>query len=113
MSRADLHTNPPERRNRRSVRLKGYDYAGDGAYFVTSCAQNRACLFGNISDRQVVLNDAGQMLETVWNELAIRFFRLELDEFIVMLNHFHGILVLSRSPARDVAGDGGAGCPGV
>jgi len=45
MSRGGLYTDRPQRRNRRSFRLKGYDYAGAGAYFVTICVQNRACLF--------------------------------------------------------------------
>lgn len=96
MSRGDLHANRPERRSRRSIRLKGYDYAGAGAYFVTICAHNRECLFGKIVDGKMVLNDAGRMVETVWDQLPIRFPHLELDEFIVMPNHIHGILVPPR-----------------
>jgi hypothetical protein len=96
MSRGDLNTDRQERRNRRSIRLKGYDYAGAGAYFVTICAQNRECLFGRIEDGQMILNDAGRMVDMVWDQLPIRFPHLELDEFIVMPNHIHGILSSHR-----------------
>ncbi len=96
----------PQRKNRRSIRLKGYDYSRAGAYFVSVCAHNRACLFGEIADlsafghaqagRQMVLNDAGRMVEFVWGKLPVRFDRLELDEFVVMPNHIHSIFVLCR-----------------
>ena len=101
MSRDGLHMERAEGRNRRSSRLKGYDYAGAGAYFVTICAQNRECLFGEIVDGKMLLNDAGRMVETVWDQLPIRFPHLELDEFIVMPNHIHGILVSHRTQTGD------------
>ncbi|MCF8131301.1 MAG: transposase [Deltaproteobacteria bacterium] len=82
--------------SRRSIRLRGYDYSWTGAYFVTVCAKNRECLFGEISDGQAVLNDAGRMVQTIWKELTKRFPHLELDECVVMPNHVHGILVLHR-----------------
>lgn len=82
--------------HRRSIRLKGYDYSHAGAYFVTICAHNRACLFGEIGGGQMMLNDAGLMVEFVWNNLPIRFDHIELDEFVVMPNHIHGIFVLRR-----------------
>ncbi len=50
------------RRNRRSIRLKGYDYSHAGAYFITICTQNRACLFGEVMDGQMRLNEAGRMV---------------------------------------------------
>jgi putative transposase len=86
----------PDIHHRRSIRLKGYDYSQAGAYFVTICAYNRACLFGEIADRQMMLNDAGRMVENVWNQLPIRFDPIELDEFVVMPNHIHGIFALRR-----------------
>jgi len=93
MSRGDLHTGygPPGAAGL-PIRLKGYDYVGAGAYFVTICAQNRECLFEEIMSGKMVLNGAGRMVETVWDQLPIRFHHLELDEFIVMPNHIHGIL---------------------
>lgn len=80
------------RHNRRSIRLKGYDYSQQGLYFITICCQNRACLFGDISNGEMVLNDAGKMISTEWLALKKRFPNIELHEYIIMPNHFHGIL---------------------
>jgi REP-associated tyrosine transposase len=77
-----------------SIRLKGYDYRQAGAYFVTVCTQERACLFGNVAEGQMRLNDAGQMIERWWFELNQKFTTVETDEFVVMPNHFHGIVVI-------------------
>jgi putative transposase len=79
---------------RRSIRLKGYDYAKDGAYFVTVCTQNKECLLGELARGTVVLNEAGKMVESVWKGLQDRFPFIELDQFVVMPNHVHGIIVL-------------------
>jgi len=84
----------PDIHNRHSIRLKNFDYAQAGAYFVTVCAQNRECLFGNIQDNVMVLNDAGRMIETWWLELAIKYPALETDAYIIMPNHFHGIVAV-------------------
>jgi REP element-mobilizing transposase RayT len=81
-----------ERHHRRSVRLKGYDYAGSGAYFVTICTQNHECLFGEIRDGRMILNDAGRMVQSLWDELPRHFPNVELDTFVVMPNHVHGII---------------------
>lgn len=91
----------PEIYHRRSVRLKGYDYSQAGAYFVTICTQNRRCMFGDIADGQMALNDAGWMVQAVWDELPNHYADVELDSFIVMPNHVHGIVVL-----RDMVGAG-------
>jgi len=77
-------------RNRRSIRLRGYDYSHAGAYFVTICTRNRACLFGEIV--------VGEMVKTVWNKLPDRFPNIDLDAFIIMPNHIHGIVVLVGAP---------------
>jgi putative transposase len=82
----------PNRHYRRSIRLKEYDYSQAGLYFITICCKNRACLFGDITDGEMVLNDAGQMVATQWLELSNRFKNIELHEYVVMPNHFHGIL---------------------
>jgi REP element-mobilizing transposase RayT len=79
---------------RRSLRLKGYDYTCAGAYFVTICAQDQARLFGNIVDGGMCLNDAGHMLARLWNDIPARFVDVEIDMFVVMPNHVHGIIVL-------------------
>ena len=85
----------PEIHHRHSIRLKGYDYSQAGAYFVTICTQNRECLFGDVVGGDMVNNIVGRMIETAWLELPNRFPYIDLDEFIVMPNHFHGIIVLS------------------
>ena len=84
----------PDKRHRRSIRLKGYDYSGAGAYFVTICAQNRECLFGDIVDKEIYLNDAGIMVRNIWHKIPEHFPHADIDEFIVMPNHVHGIIVI-------------------
>ncbi len=81
---------------RQSIRLHGYDYAKTGAYFVTICIRNQACLMGKIADGEMVLNRAGQMAESVWVELPARFSNIQMDEFTIMPNHFHGIVIIQR-----------------
>jgi putative transposase len=83
-----------ERHHRRSVRLKDYDYAQPGAYFVTVCTQERACLFGHVVNGEMRLNDAGEIVREEWfNTAAIRpYVRLNGDECVVMPNHMHAIV---------------------
>ncbi|MGD9486401.1 MAG: transposase [Calditrichaceae bacterium] len=85
----------PEIHHRRSIRLREYDYSQSGAYFVTMCAQNRECLFGEITDGKMILNDAGRVVEQCWNDITIHFPHVELDEFVIMPNHVHGILIIT------------------
>ncbi len=94
MSRQVLGMSVPGRRNRRSIRLKGYDYSEAGAYFITICMQNRECLFGHIADGQMILNDTGMMIQIVWNEIPPHYPEIEIDAFIIMPNHIHGIIVI-------------------
>jgi putative transposase len=102
-------TQNPAPRCRRSLRLRGYDYANGGAYFVTICTQDRACLFGEVIDGSMRLNQSGQQIAMRWEGLAARFIGVEIDLFVVMPNHLHGILVLPDVGAMatqlgDVAG---------
>ena len=83
-----------DKHHRRSIRLRGYDYTQAGGYFVTICAQNRECLFGNVVEMAMRLNDAGQMVQSVWNELPQHYPGVDVDAFVVMSNHIHGIIVL-------------------
>jgi putative transposase len=80
---------------RRSIRLKGHDYSQPGAYFVTVCTQDRACLFGEVADGEMRLNPAGQLVERGWCAIPDHFPLARLDAFVVMPNHAHGIIVLS------------------
>jgi len=81
--------------NRRSIRWSGYDYSQPGAYFVTICTHNRECLFGHIVGAQMVLNDAGRMVQTVWDRLPNHYSHVELDSWTIMPNHVHGIIILT------------------
>ena len=86
----------PQIHHRRSIRMKGYDYSQAGLYYITICCQDRACLFGDIRDKKMILNDAGKMVETQWLNLTTRFPKIILHEFIVMPNHFHSILEITN-----------------
>ncbi|MFN3614580.1 MAG: transposase [Rubrimonas sp.] len=90
----------PERHHRRSIRLKGYDYSQPGAYFVTICTQDRACLFGEVVDGVMQLSGPGRMVETVWHELPHFYPGVDIDGFVVMPNHIHGIVVLVGAALR-------------
>jgi REP element-mobilizing transposase RayT len=85
----------PEKHHRRSIRLKGYDYSQQGAYFVTICTKNRACLFGEIQQGQMNLNDLGKVVNDTWGNLPNHYAYIELDTFVIMPNHIHGIILLS------------------
>jgi len=83
---------------RKSIRLKNYDYSSSGWYFVTICTQNRKCLFGNIvgvglSDPSMILNDVGKMVNQWWLKMQKRFKNVTLDEYKIMPNHVHGIII--------------------
>lgn len=88
------------RHHRRSIRLKGYDYAQAGAYFVTMCTRDRACLFGDITDERMCLNDCGQLVADSWRWLSGRYPYVGLDEWVVMPNHLHGIIILIEPDGR-------------
>jgi len=83
----------PRKHHRRSIRLQDYDYAQAGAYFVTICVQDRQCLLGCIANDVVCLNDAGQMIARWRQELAHKFPSVELDAYVIMPNHIHGIII--------------------
>jgi REP element-mobilizing transposase RayT len=101
-----------QRHRRRSIRLKGYDYRWPGAYFVTICTQGRACLFGEVTDGEMRLNDAGRMVERWWKELNHKFPHIRTDAFAVMPNHIHGIIVIEPvKPVPDTQLGAHAGAP--
>ncbi len=88
-------TYSPDIHRRRSIRLQEYDYSQAGAYFVTLCAQHRACLFGEIVNEGMRLNEAGRMVADEWIKTAEIRNDIELDQWMVMPNHFDGILVIA------------------
>jgi REP element-mobilizing transposase RayT len=104
-------THNQARHHRRSIRLKGYDYARSGAYFVTVCAQGRTCLFGEVVNGVMRANNAGRMLEAVWDDLPVFYRGVDIDAFAVMPNHIHGIIVLVGAAPRGRPGIGADGRP--
>ena len=82
---------------RKSPRLRDYDYATSGAYLVTVCARDRACLFGTVIEDEVRLSKIGETVARAWIEIPSHFDGVALDQFVVMPNHLHGFVLLSRA----------------
>jgi hypothetical protein len=96
------------RPTRKSPRLRHYDYAQVGAYFVTACARDRQCLFGHVESDEMQLNELGRIVREHWLRIPLHWTRVEIDSFIVMPNHLHGIVILFRAgrgpPLQTVVG---------
>jgi len=88
---------------RKDLRLKGYDYAQEGAYFITLCTWGRECLFGDIVNDDMQLNEIGSMVHREWMRTAIIRPNVTLDLFMIMPNHIHGIIILNVGATRRVA----------
>ncbi|MCM0588870.1 MAG: transposase [Gloeotrichia echinulata DVL01] len=88
----------PQKHHRRSIRLKGYDYTQTGAYFITICTKKRQCLFGNVVQGEMQLNSLGYIAFNCWQTIPDHFPHIELDTFVVMPNHIHGILIITDNP---------------
>jgi REP-associated tyrosine transposase len=82
-------------RNRRSIRLRQYDYARAGAYFVTICTKGRECLFGDVVDGEMRMNAWGNTVRTCWDDLPRHYPRVNTDAIVIMPNHVHGVIVLA------------------
>jgi REP element-mobilizing transposase RayT len=90
---------------RRSIRLPCYDYASAGWYFVTICCKDRAHLFGEIRNGEMVLNEVGDLVEKWWNKIPDKFPDIELGEYQIMPNHFHAIVInVGADPRACLAG---------
>jgi REP element-mobilizing transposase RayT len=81
-----------------SIRIPGYDYSQPGAYFVTICTHERIHYFGDINNGKMILNECGQIALNCWNEIPNHFPHVSLDEFIIMPNHIHGIIIINDTP---------------
>jgi REP-associated tyrosine transposase len=92
----------PQKHHRRSIRLKGYDYSTDGAYYVTIVTQGRECLFGAIVDGEMRLNEYDEIVQKWWNEIPIHFPTVELGVFVIMPNHVHGIIFITTERRGEV-----------
>jgi REP element-mobilizing transposase RayT len=127
-------TYDPKIHHRQSIRYKGYDYSSPGVYFTTICSQNKSCLFGSVvatpcncsssevsknirtetglcricGNAEMRLNNAGIMVKDVWNKIPLFYKGFSIDNFVIMPNHIHGILIIEESQS---AGGGQAQGP--
>ncbi len=85
----------PDIHHRKSIRLKDYDYSQAGAYFVTICTKNKECLLGDVVDGKIVLNDIGEFVQQCWLNIPEHFPNGIVDEYIIMPNHIHGIVIIT------------------
>jgi len=86
-----------ERFNRHSIRLDKYDYSSPGAYFVTVVTRHRECIFGEVLGGEMRLNQFGQYVKQSWEWLPTKYPYVYIDAYVVMPNHFHGILQIIES----------------
>lgn len=85
----------PAIHHRRSIRLRGYDYTQPGAYYVTLCVQDHQCIFGDVVNGEMQLNEFGHIVHEEWHHTAIVRHEITLDEFVIMPNHIHGIIIIN------------------
>jgi putative transposase len=102
----------PDRKQRRSIRLKGYDYTSSGAYFVTICTRGREMVFGEVVGDVVRLSKWGEIIQSWWHNIPSHFDNVECDEFVIMPNHVHGIILITDSTVGVGSPDPGARQPG-
>ena len=97
--------------NRKSIRLRGYDYAQAGAYFITICANAHLCVFGEVDDGVMKTNLAGDAVARAWEEISLNYPGVNVDALIVMPNHVHGVIILSNETPSSSVGATPCGCP--
>ena len=81
---------------RRSIRLKGFDYSSVGAYFVTICTKDRECLFGEVVDKEMHLTQGGRIVDECWRNIPAHYPHVVLDEYVIMPNHVHGAIFIGH-----------------
>ena len=82
---------------RKSNRLKHYNYSENGYYYITTCTKDKMPYFGDVKDEKMVLNQNGNVAQYYWQEIPNHYENLQLDEYIIMPNHLHGIIIISNS----------------
>ena len=93
----------PKIHHRRSMRLNDFDYAQDGYYFVTICTKNKIKQFGKVADGEMILNEYGKIVVSEWKNTQNIRKNVQLDEFVVMPNHIHGIVIIDHNDGRGVS----------
>ena len=82
---------------RKNMRLRGYDYTQNGAYFITICMKNRKNLLGDIQNSQIITSSIGDLIRSAWQELPTRYPGISIDAFVIMPNHIHGIIIVGAT----------------
>lgn len=99
---------PAVKHRRKAIRLQGYDYSQAGEYFVTICAKDREHIFGKIKEGRMLLNGFGEIVAWCWKDLPNHYPNVQVDEFVVMPDHVHGIIVIIEP---DLVGEGSEPSP--
>jgi REP element-mobilizing transposase RayT len=92
----------PDIHKRQSIRLRGYDYSQSGLYFITICCYQRECLFGEVINSQMILNNSGELVKEEWLKSAEIRKEIELGGFVIMPNHFHGIVIINQEINKNI-----------
>jgi REP element-mobilizing transposase RayT len=87
-------------KNRKPNRLPSYDYSSHGYYFLTICTDNRIKYFGDVLNNKMILNNCGKIANDYWKNIPNIYAEIEIDQFIVMPNHVHGILIIKNGTGR-------------
>ncbi len=90
-----------KQKERKQVRLKGYNYSAGGYYFITACVKGRKCCLGHIADDGVKLSELGEVVKEQLLWVEKQYVYAEINEYIIMPNHFHLILALNVGNGRD------------
>ncbi len=85
--------------NRKNTRMKQWDYSRDGLYFITICVKDRHCVFGAVQNKIMRLNNWGRHAYECWQQIPNHFPGVIIDQFVVMPNHVHGIVVIEENHA--------------
>lgn len=93
----------PQKHHRRSIRLKEYDYTQPGGYFVTIVTFQRDCLFGEIVNEEMQLNEFGKITDECWRAIPEHFGNIDLGAYVVMPNHVHGVIVITDRVNADAS----------
>jgi len=83
-------------KSRKLNRLQNYDYASNGHYHVTICTQDRWEIFGNIENNRMSVSQYGQIAKNIWQQIPQHFQNIQLDQFVIMPNHIHGIIIINN-----------------
>jgi len=81
-------------RQRKLNRWKDYDYSQDGGYFIIICIKDKMCLLGEVENHKMIFNQYGEIIKEIWNNIPYHYENIILDEYVIMPNHIHGIIII-------------------